>query len=135
MDVHLRTARLGDYNAVCTLFGEVDAYKYHSAALPHIFRMTEGLARTREWFTDVLASDHAAFFVAEHEGEVVGCLHVTLHDVTDLVPILTRRRYAMIQTVVVSTKVRRQGLGHQLMDRAERWAEGCMPRSREGSAG
>ncbi len=68
-----------------------------------------------------LATDTDAVFVAAVEEEAVGWVHVSLYQT------LATDDAAELRGLVVDEKWRRQGIGRQLMDAAERWARqhGC----------
>ena len=119
MDCSIREATLDDYDALCPLFSEVDAQ--HREALPHLFRMPAGPARTKEFISDVTSDENAVLFLAERTGEVVGLIHVLVRDARDI-PILVPRRYAVIDNLIISKGSRRSGIGRSLVARAEQWA-------------
>jgi len=119
MKFFIREATQGDYEALCAIFAEADAM--HREALPHIFREAAGPARPRDFILKILADKNTALFVAEHEGEIIGLIHVRVRETPDI-PILVPRRYAVINDLVVKEKFRRHGVGRALLERAERWA-------------
>jgi len=119
MDISIRQATEEDYEALCALLAEGDAL--HREALPHVFREPDGPSRSQEFVSSLIADENAALFVAEHEGQVIGCVDVFIREAPD-VPIMVPRRYAVIGTLVVAEAFRRAGVGRALVERAQQWA-------------
>jgi ribosomal protein S18 acetylase RimI-like enzyme len=119
MNFSIREATQKDYRALCEVFAEGDAL--HREALPHIFRKTAERARPEEFILDIIADENAALFVAEHNGRIIGLVHVRIREVPHI-PILVPRQYASISDLVVKGEFRRSGVGRALVERAERWA-------------
>jgi ribosomal protein S18 acetylase RimI-like enzyme len=119
MDFSIRQATRDDYEELCGLFAEGDAY--HREALPHVFQQPEGPARSLEYVMDILGSDEAALFVAEQAGQIVGLVHVLLRE-SPPIPIMVPRRYAVIDNLVVRAAFRRSGVGQALVEKAHEWA-------------
>ncbi len=119
MDYSIRQATQADYSSLCKLFAEADAY--HSQAVPHVFRPANGPARTPEYIADILGNETSRLFVAEHEGQVMGLVHVDIREAPDH-PIMTPRRYAKVDDLVVGKDFRRFGIGQSLMNTVHQWA-------------
>jgi len=119
MDCTIRQATQADYSSLCKLFAEADIY--HSQSVPHVFRPAGGPARTPEYVADILANENSRLFVAESEGQVIGLVHVDIREAPDH-PIMTPRRYAKVDDLVVGKEFRRFGIGQSLMKRAHQWA-------------
>ena len=119
MDLSIRQATANDFEALCELFEEVEAF--HRKALPHVFRKPEG----REWIQEAVAAatagDDAVIFVAESGGRAVGLVHASIGCAPDL-PIVVPRRYVMIHDLVVGKDFRRAGIGRALVERVHEWA-------------
>ncbi|MGE5585676.1 MAG: N-acetyltransferase family protein [Bacillota bacterium] len=119
MDLSIRQATANDFEALCELFEEVEAF--HRKALPHVFRKPEG----REWIQEAVAAatagDDAVIFVAESGGRAVGLVHASIGYAPDL-PIVVPRRYVMIHDLVVGKDFRRAGIGRALVERVHEWA-------------
>ena len=69
----------------------------------------------------LLSRTDQEFFVADHEGRVVGWVHVFISEYVELDP------FAVIGGLVVGRAYRRRGIGRLLMNHAEKWAKenGC----------
>lgn len=119
MSITIREAQPSDYEALCLVLDQGDAY--HRRAVPHVFRAPDGPARSRDYILAIIASDDAAFYVAEEEGQIVGAVHILVRETPDI-PILAPRRYAVIENIAVDCARRRQGIGRALMERALQWA-------------
>ena len=120
MNILLRAATQEDYEALCVLFAQGD--RFHYQALPEFFRPVEGPARTQEFFSEMLANEDAALFVAENEGALVGLIRCYVHS-TPQVPVVVPRRFVHIEDMVVDETFRHQGVGQALMERVHQWAQ------------
>jgi ribosomal protein S18 acetylase RimI-like enzyme len=114
-----RDARRDDYDVLCLLWRDMD--ELHASLLPGFFRRTDRPPRRREEFDAILRSPDESVRVAELHGEVVGVVHTQLYD-TPPVAQMTQRRRAHVDSVVIAQRMRRQGLGTQLMHEAYGWA-------------
>ena len=119
MEIVIRPATAGDYDALCTIIDQVDAL--HRDHLPHIFQKPPGPVRDREYILDLLADDSVGLFVAEVDGQVAGFVHVLVRD-TPPWPVLVPRRRAFVDSLAVGQEFRRRGIGRALMDRAHTWS-------------
>ncbi|MBU0492937.1 MAG: GNAT family N-acetyltransferase [Chloroflexi bacterium] len=119
MDLTIRQATLEDYEALCALLAQVDTL--HGQALPHVFRAPGGPSRSREFIASIITNEHAALLVAEHDGQIVGCIDVIIQQAPDI-PIMVPRRFAKIDTLVVAEGFRCAGIGRALLERAQQWA-------------
>jgi len=119
MDCTIREATQADYPGLCELFAEADAH--HSQAVPNVFRPANGPARSPEYIADILANENSRLFIAERAGQVAGFVQIDLREAPDR-PIMTPRRYAKVDSLVVGKSFRRSGIGRSLMTRAHQWA-------------
>ncbi len=118
MEVTMRRARMDDYQRLCELFAEVDAL--HVERFPELFRMAQP-ARDREYIRQILEDELSAIFVAEAAGELAGFVQVMVRDAPP-VEVMVPRRFAVVDTLGVSEKHRRLGIGKALMEKAEQFA-------------
>lgn len=92
----------------------------HATAYPHIFRAgVAPLAGT--YLAGLLQDDASGVLVAEREGEVTGCVVVTLRQAPPY-PVFQRRTFAVVSVLVVAESERGRGVGRLLMDAAIRWS-------------
>ena len=120
MSWEIREALPKDYRELCALFEEVDAL--HRAQLPEIFQQPAGPARDEAYMQQLIAGPSAGLFVAEIEDRLAGLIRVQIREPPD-VPLFVRRRYAVVEVLVVGKAFRRAGIGRALMEHAERWAQ------------
>jgi len=119
MDFRVREATVHDYEGLSNIFAEVDAM--HSEALPHIFKESEGPARSLEFISDTIVDQDTVLFVAESDGRIIGLVHVRIRESPRLSTVI-RRRYAYIDEIAVTREARGSTVGRALMEEAERWA-------------
>ena len=98
MEPYIREAVASDYDALCELFDEGDAL--HRENLPWIFQKPRGAVRGRDYVLDLIADEAVGFFVAQVGDRLVGLICAMIMETPD-VPIFVRRRYAVIDNVVV----------------------------------
>jgi diamine N-acetyltransferase len=118
--MYLRPADALDYLPLLELFDEID--ELHRIQLPHLFQNPGGPAREQEYFQGILNDGNAAIFVIERDTELVGFVHVFIKD-TPPIPIMVPRRYGVIDTLMVRSGYKHQGLGRLLVKRAEDWSK------------
>lgn len=112
-------ATAADYHGVCDLLGELD--RVHREALPLVFCKVEGPVRSVEWVAEALSDENSALFVAECAGELAGLAQAHIHVSSSPLPILIRRRFGVLDAIVVSKRFRRRGMAQALVRRAEQW--------------
>jgi GNAT superfamily N-acetyltransferase len=103
----IRVARPADADAIAALTKQL-GYDVTAASV------ADKLSR-------MLARSDQQFFVAEHDGRPVGWVHTVIWEYLDA------DRFVVIGGLVVDAECRKQGIGRQLMARAEEWAlsQGC----------
>ena len=120
MKINIRQATLGDYSAVCEVYEEIDTQ--HREHLPHIFQKTDGPAREKEYFSELVSNADIGFFVADVAGEIIGFGHVVLVRSHDF-PILVPRQYAVVDCIAIKSGFQHHGIGKALMLEMQAWAE------------
>ncbi|MFN2120917.1 MAG: GNAT family N-acetyltransferase [Anaerolineales bacterium] len=119
MKTSVRKATADDYNALCDLFDEVDAL--HRDNLPHRFQQPSGPARERDDYLRLITDDDVALLVGAVGGSTVGFVHAMIREPPGM-PMFVRRRYAVIENLVVKSEFRKQGIGRILVDEVQEWA-------------
>jgi crotonobetainyl-CoA:carnitine CoA-transferase CaiB-like acyl-CoA transferase/GNAT superfamily N-acetyltransferase len=119
--VLIRTARMGDYDALVALFDELD--EFHRQARPDIFRRFDGPARPREQIAQWLAGPGSTVLVAESEQDVVG-LAVLLARPPPSFPGAVPRKVIELDNIVVRADQRSQRIGWQLLEATVAWTRG-----------
>jgi ribosomal protein S18 acetylase RimI-like enzyme len=117
--ISVRAATLTDYDALCSVFSEGDAF--HVQALPGVFCNADGAPRSREFIASMLAEPDAALFVAELDGEIAGLVTAAIRE-SPAVSILVPRRYGYVDSLIVLESLRRMGIGRLLIERVHQWA-------------
>lgn len=102
MPVQIRTMVAEDADAVATLFPDLG----YSATT----------AQVRERYSQIVKRPNNALFIAAQDDKIVGWVHVYG------VRLLESEGYAEIGGIVIRSAWQRQGIGTQLIQRAERWA-------------
>ncbi len=118
----IRPATMNDYEDLCRILAECDAL--HSARLPGWFNPLADprLARTREYFAELMQDPNTSVLVAEQDGRIAGAIITLVRD-TPPIPILVPRRFGSIDIIVVRQDQRGLGIGRALMAQAEAWAK------------
>ncbi len=121
MGIRIRKATMDDYEAMCALLSEGDTL--HSTHLPDRFCPPAGhrVARTREYISSLIDDPDTSIFLAEEADQINGVIITIVRD-TLAIPILTPRRIANIDIIVVRHDHQGRGIGRALMAQAEEWA-------------
>jgi ribosomal protein S18 acetylase RimI-like enzyme len=119
MEYAIRKAAGEDYRGLCAVLREIESL--HQRKLPDVFLEHPKPIWPEEFVLDTLSEEDAELFIAEGEGRIVGFLRVVIRQTPEF-PFLVPRRYAFIDTIVVTETVRRCGVGKALMGRAHQWA-------------
>jgi ribosomal protein S18 acetylase RimI-like enzyme len=120
VNLTIRFATADDYQACCLLLDQVDAL--HRDNVPHVYRRSPtGAVRDHGHWTGLVTNDRVGILVAEESRNLIGLVQVMLQE-SPPVPILVPRRFAVVDTLVVDHRQRRQGIARQLMAAAENWA-------------
>ena len=124
MQIRLRKACADDWPDVQPLMAEID--QQHAEGDPLTFRVPADASEHAAWWRQWLA-DGKLFLVAsvpdaEHGGEAIAGLITGQLAVHDSAPILVPSTSCMINTICVSQRFQRRGIGRALMHAAEGWA-------------
>ena len=118
--IQIRPARAEDYDDLCSLFDEVDSL--HRTSLPCLFCKPPGTVRERGYVLSLMADPNVLLVVADVGGRLAGLAHVLVRD-NPYLPVFAPRRYAIIDSIIVTEAVRRQGVGQLLADEVDSWAK------------
>ncbi len=116
----VRPATLKDYVGLSEVFRETDLL--HSTALPGLFRPMPGPARSRDCVAETIDSENSIVFVAEQNGKLIGAVYAEARE-APVIPMVTPRRFAVIDTLVVTRSYRRKGVGTALAGELQRWVK------------
>ncbi len=117
--IRVRTARMGDYDALVALFDELD--EFHRKARPDVFRRFEGPARTRWQIEQWLAGPGSTVLVAKSEQDVVGLAVLLTRPPANFAGAVP---YKVIEldNLVVRADRRSQRIGRQLLEATVAWS-------------
>jgi len=118
--IRYRDANAGDLRAICTLGQEVNTA--HQAAWPDVFAPPGDMESQEALWRQGIGAPDATTFVAESDGQVIGFVNVFV--VNDKNPLLLPVTTARLGSVGVAKAHRGQGIGTELVRRAEEWAAG-----------
>jgi len=119
MKLNIREAVASDYESLCVLFDEGDAL--HRENLPWVFQKPRGAVRERDYVLGLIADEAVGFFAAQVGDRLAGLICVMIRESSEI-PIFVRRRYAVVDNVVVKREFQRTGIGRALMEKAHEWA-------------
>lgn len=118
MNVTIRRANKGDVESLARLY--VEFHNFHAVGVPSRLRVVEPNEALGRAISDILDDQKAAIFVACLEGKVVGFVEIYLRETQDD-PAVVTRRYAHLQSLVVTANLRKQGMGVRLVETAHEW--------------
>jgi GNAT superfamily N-acetyltransferase len=119
--IRIRLATMGDYDALVTLFDELD--EFHRQARPDVFRRFDGPARTRGQIGQWLTGPGSTVLVAEVDQGVVG-LAVLLTRPPPAFAGAVPLKVIELDNLVVYSGLRSQGIGRQLLEAIVDWSRG-----------
>lgn len=118
MKITVREAISKDCEQLCELSRQ--ALELHSKAHPEVFCNQDSTA-FRDFICEALGNENAVILCAEDAGRIIGTAHVSVKESPDI-PVMVRRRFAVIENVVVREGFRHMGVGRALMAHAHNWA-------------
>lgn len=119
LSFRVRPASMGDFEALCSLFDELDAF--HREARPDMFRPFAPPARAREQVARWLGEAGSTLLVAENEAGLVGLALLLTRPgspFTGAVP----RKVVEIDNLVVRADQRGRQIGRRLLAESMAWA-------------
>jgi ribosomal protein S18 acetylase RimI-like enzyme len=125
MAISIRPANRGDIEALCEIYYEF--HEFHVWGVPtHLHSLGDreqwDRSNLREALGKILKSDDSGIFVAEVAGRLVGLIEVYVRQDADEATLI-RHQYVELQSLMVWSPFRRNGIGTQLVDVARRWAQ------------
>jgi GNAT superfamily N-acetyltransferase len=117
--IRVRRAGMGDYEAMCALFDELDAF--HRRGRPDMFRAFAPPARSREQVARWLAGAQSTVLVAEGGGGLVGLVLLSTRAPVDFAGAVPRKTVE-VENLVVRADHRGRRVGRVLLAEAMEWA-------------
>jgi GNAT superfamily N-acetyltransferase len=115
----VRPASMGDYDAICPLFDELD--EIHRQARPEMYRPFARPARAREQVARWLADPGSTLLVAENEAGIVGLALLITRPASPFAGAVPRK-VVEIDNLVVRADQRGRRIGRRLLAESMAWA-------------
>jgi GNAT superfamily N-acetyltransferase len=115
----VRPASMGDYEALCALFGELD--EFHRQARPEMFQPFEPPVRAREQVARWLAEPGSTLLVAENDAGLVGLALLLTRPASPFAGSVPRK-VVEIDNLVVRADQRGRRIGRRLLAESMAWA-------------
>jgi N-acetylglutamate synthase-like GNAT family acetyltransferase len=115
----IRKATISDSLGLSRLTREVQ--RLHAEHLPTVFRMPDSDEFAVSFFEEMLADLAVTIFIAEENGDVLGCILCKLIERPEN-PFAYASRLLLIDQISVRPVAQRQGVGRALMQQADRLA-------------
>lgn len=125
-NIIIRSLKPGDLDSLCHLY--IEFHEFHVQGVPDRL-LTLGTpeqfdcSKLKTHLTKIMERDDAALFVAVIANDLVGLAEVYLHHDEPNESAVTRT-YGYLQSLMVREPLRRQKIGHSLIQAAEAWAKG-----------
>ena len=121
----IRRAVEEDINGLIPLYAEF--HDFHVRGVPDRLCSPDSMTDTDETtllnsLRSILQRDAAAIFVADAGGTLVGLAEVYLRQ-DEPHPLIVAHRYGYLQSLIVSARFRKSGIGRQLVFASHRWAK------------
>ena len=115
----IRPAVVWDIAIMDPLFEELD--EHHRVALPEIFRKPTAARREPAWLDSVIAGPDHAILVAEGVDAKIMGLVVLITRSVPAIAVRDARQFVEITDLVVSSGMRRIGVGRSLIEASKTW--------------
>jgi GNAT superfamily N-acetyltransferase len=98
-----------------------ETFSFHQQAAPEFFHQSDSPPPTLATIESLLEEDAGAWFLAEHEGLVIGFITAQMRPPAQE-PYFVPERRALVQNLGMLSAWRGQGIGRALMEAVEGWA-------------
>lgn len=124
-DVKIRLAGKKDQKVLCRLY--IEFHEFHVRGVPErLWSLGDSdkydCSELYPKLEKIIKSEDSVIFLAEVDEEPVGLAEVYIReDKPD--PARVQRRYGFLQSLIVTQKTRKQGIGKKLVQASESWAK------------
>ena len=124
-DVKIRLAEKEDLKALCRLY--IEFHEFHVRGVPDRLRSLGDpdkydCSELSPKLEKIIRGEDSVIFLAEIDGKPLGLAEVYIRgDKPD--PARVQRRYGFLQSLIVTEKTRKQGIGKKLVQASESWAK------------
>lgn len=125
-DVKIRLADEQDLKVLCRLY--IEFHEFHVRGVPERVRSSGDpdkydCSELYPKLEKIIKSEDSVIFLAEVDHKPIGLAEVYIReDKPD--PARVCRRYGFLQSLIVTQKTRKHGIGKKLVETAESWAKG-----------
>lgn len=112
----IRNAVESDYNQINKLFSYSD--QIHFANHPEIYSPPQDQARSMDYFKTLISGEENILLVAEEHNVITGFIYCYIESAGHI-PIHTKRKYIVIDNIVVKKEYQHQGIGTLLLKTIE----------------
>ena len=99
----------------------MDVQRLHAEHHPEIFKMPQNADFAVQFFNDMLANPLARIFVAEEDGQALGCVVCKLVEREEN-PFTVAMRYLLVDQISVQPEAQGKGVGTALIEQVKRLA-------------
>ncbi|AZR74537.1 hypothetical protein BBF96_14770 [Anoxybacter fermentans] len=114
----IRFAKKEDYEQLIQLFKQVD--DLHATNMPDFFVKLD--RRGSQFIDNFINNNEAAMFVKVIGDEVVGLINGFIKR-TPEIPVFKKRKYLMVDTLIVKKEWQKKGIGKELLKALEEWGK------------
>ncbi|MDA3850824.1 MAG: GNAT family N-acetyltransferase [Spirochaetaceae bacterium] len=119
MVITIRKAGERDYTFIENLFAYSD--ELHRNHHREIYAAPQSPSRNRDYYLSLINGDGDVFLVAEYQGKPCGFIYGYIEE-AGKISIHKKRRYAVVDNVVVHPEYQRKGIARKLLKAFEKWA-------------
>ena len=120
MGLIIRKANIEDYDRINELFWQSDNYHYYNE--PYIYIKTDEACRSSEYIESLINDESNIFLILENENEIIGFLYA-YEETKGKLPFHKKRKYIVIDNIVVDENYRNKGYGEKLLDHIIEYAK------------
>lgn len=116
MPITIQKVKKEDHDKLTYLFCEIE--EFHRLKAPWKFSKPKKEVFPIDYFLKILSNKDALFLIAKEKNEIIGFVFGAIRGASDI-PILKKRKYFHIDTLMVKKEYRKSGIGKKLMKKIE----------------